>query len=86
VASNIWFIWNPKKQRVKTTRDVKFDKTRLYNPSDPFVEDKLSVSSSTPPVEIQVLPGQANKEVIDTDIELPGYITPNTMQAENPDK
>jgi hypothetical protein len=86
VASNIWFIWNLKKQRVETARDVKFDETRLYNPLDPFVEDELSVSLPTPPAEIQVLPGQANKEVINTDIELPGYITPNMMQAENADE
>jgi hypothetical protein len=83
VASNIWYIWNPKKQQVETARDVEFDETRLYNPSDPFVEDELSVSSPTPPVEIQVLPGEAYMEAINANIDLPEYITPNITQEES---
>jgi hypothetical protein len=50
VASNIWYIWNPKKQQVETARDVDFNENRLYNPSDPFVEDELSISSPKLPV------------------------------------
>jgi rRNA maturation endonuclease Nob1 len=56
---------------------------RLYNPSDPFVEDELSVSLPTLLVEIQVLPGEAYIEAINVNINLPEYITPNITQAES---
>jgi IS30 family transposase len=42
-ASNIWRIWRPKKQDVIEVRDVEFDESRLYGPSEPSVVDRLKI-------------------------------------------
>ncbi|KAI9037493.1 uncharacterized protein KD926_000288 [Aspergillus affinis] len=56
VASNIWHIWNPRKQRVEEARDVLFDETRMYDPTQPFLEDLISETSPEPPTEVLDLP------------------------------
>jgi hypothetical protein len=71
VASNIWYIWNLKKQQVETARDIDFNENRLYNPSDPFVEDELSISSPKPPVQIQLLPKTAEEDIFEANIDFP---------------
>ncbi|KAI9037882.1 uncharacterized protein KD926_011494 [Aspergillus affinis] len=58
VASNIWHIWNPRKQRVEEARDVQFDETRMYDPKQPFLEDLISERSLEPPTKVLDLPSE----------------------------
>lgn len=56
IASNIWNIWNPKARKVETARDVQFDKSKIYNPNQLFLEDQLISKLLILPVNMVQLP------------------------------
>jgi hypothetical protein len=53
-SSNIFRIWNPRKNTVSSTRDVKFDEARKFDPKSPYAEDELLEAIHEPTVLIEV--------------------------------
>jgi hypothetical protein len=53
-SSNIFRIWNPRKNTVFSTRDVKFDETRKFDPKSPYAEDQLLEAIDEPTFLIEV--------------------------------
>ncbi|KAI9038883.1 GAG-pre-integrase domain-containing protein [Aspergillus affinis] len=48
-ASNLWKIWSPQKRRIYKERDVIFNEDRLYDPTEPFLEDIIAKEVPVPP-------------------------------------
>jgi GAG-pre-integrase domain len=53
-SSNIFRIWNPRRNKVFSTRDVIFDETRKFDPKHPYLEDELLEAIDEPTVLIEV--------------------------------
>lgn len=67
-ASNIWQIWIPKQKRVEEARDVVYDESRLYDPTEPFLEDLIKESSPETPVELLQTPNLEDPVIEDLNI------------------
>jgi hypothetical protein len=64
-STNIFRVWIPQLSRIISTRDVTFDETKRYQPSDTF---DLVTEERVQPLEIKSLEGIESE----ADIELPG--------------
>ncbi|CEL02103.1 hypothetical protein ASPCAL03275 [Aspergillus calidoustus] len=68
-ASNIWQIWIPKQKKVEEARDVVFDESRLYDPTEPFMEDLIKEVS--PEVPVEVLQTSRLEDLLAEDLSMP---------------
>lgn len=63
VASNIWRIWNPRTRRITDERDVIFDEARLYDPTQPFLQDIILKEFPELPPELPQFPTIVEEEI-----------------------
>jgi hypothetical protein len=66
-SSTVYRIWNPKTNRVVRARDVWFDKTKFYNPDDPY--DLIKVPEKVKPMRLTLKLPELAKLLDEIDID-----------------
>ncbi|THC87311.1 hypothetical protein EYZ11_013242 [Aspergillus tanneri] len=89
-ASNIWYIWRPKQRKVIEARDINFDESCLYNPTEPLLDNLIQETAPEPPAQVldvpklsELVPKRVSFDILD-DIQDSPNLTKEEKLREKP--